>query len=202
MDAPAAEIEAKFAVPRLDPVRQTLLRLAAGVARPRLQETNLRFDFADGRLRQAGQVLRLRKNHDTRLTFKAPGPDNEHRVELEVEVDQAEMTQRILEALGFSVFFAYEKYRETFTLEGVEVMLDELPFGTFVEIEGPDLVRIRRTAERLGLPWDERLPLSYLTLFDRLRQRHAWPFRDATFANFAGIAALSTDALRAEAAGR
>ncbi|MBM2842743.1 MAG: putative adenylate cyclase, partial [Anaerolineales bacterium] len=73
MDAPAAEIEAKFAVPRLDPVRQRLLQLAAVVARPRLQETNLRFDFADGRLQQAGQVLRLRKNHDTRLTFKAPG---------------------------------------------------------------------------------------------------------------------------------
>jgi adenylate cyclase class 2 len=112
------------------------------------------------------------------------------------------MTQRILEALGLRVFFTYEKYRETFALEDVEVMLDELPFGTFVEIEGEDLVQISRTAESLGLPWEERLPLSYLTLFDRLRQRHGWPFRDATFANFGGIAALSVDALRTEAAGR
>ena len=202
MNASDIEIEAKFAVPGLDPMRQHLLQLAARLTRPRLQETNLRFDFPDGRLRQAGQVLRLRKNHDTRLTFKAPGPDGEHRVELEVDVDQADVTQRLLEALGFGVFFLYEKYRETFTLEGVEVMLDELPFGAFVEIEGPDLGRIRRIAERLGLAWQERLPLSYLALFDRLRQRHAWVFRDATFTNFSGIPTLPPDELRAAAVAR
>ena len=29
----------------------------------------------------------------------------------------------------------YEKYRETFTLEGAEIVLDELPVGNFMEIE-------------------------------------------------------------------
>jgi adenylate cyclase class 2 len=199
MDSSGTEIEAKFAVPGLDPIRQHLLQLAARLTRPRLQETNLRFDFPDGRLQRAGQVLRLRKNHDTRLTFKAPGPAPEQRVELEVEVDQAEATQKMLEALGFGVFFLYEKYRETFILEGVEVMLDELPFGAFVEIEGPDLERIRRVAERIGLPWEERLRLSYLSLFARLQQSHAWTFRDATFANFIGVPSLPPDAIRAAA---
>jgi adenylate cyclase class 2 len=199
MDSPATEIEAKFAVPRLDPIRQKLLQFAAALARPRLRETNLRFDLPDGRLQAAGQVLRLRKNHETRLTFKAPGPDNEHRLEVEVGVDQAERTQRLLEALGYGVFFVYEKYREVFTLEAVEIMLDELPFGVFVEVEGEDLGRIRSIAERLGLPWEERLPLSYLALFERLRRRFAWTFRDATFANFSGIPPLPVEALRAEA---
>lgn len=198
----ATEIEAKFAVTRLDPIRLKLLELAARQARPRLQETNLRFDFPDGRLQRAGQVLRLRKNHDTRLTFKAPGADSEHRLELEVGVDQAEVTQRLLEALGFGVFFVYEKYREIFSLEGAQVMLDELPFGVFVEIEGDDLPAVRRTAERVGLAWEARLPLSYLGLFDRLRQLRGWTFRDATFANLTGIAPFSPDDLRAVAGER
>lgn len=199
MDAPAIEIEAKFAVPRLDPIRHRLLQLSARQARPRLQETDLRFDLPDGRLQQAGQVLRLRKNHDTRLTFKAPGPDSEHRLEVEVGVDETDAMQRLLEALGYRVVFVYEKYRETFALPEAEVMLDELPFGVFVEIEGADLGRVRQAAENLDLPWEERLPLSYLGLFERLRQRHAWPFRDATFANFSDLASLTRDDLLAAA---
>ena len=199
MDSTATEIEAKFAVARLDSIRQQLLQRSARLARPRLQETNLRFDFPDGRLQQAGHVLRLRKNHDARLTFKAPGDVPELRTELEIGVDSPEMAQRLLEALGFGVFFVYEKYRETFRLDGSEVMLDELPFGTFVEIEGGDLPSIRRVAETLGLTWGERLPLSSLSLFDRLRQRHGWTFRDATFANFSGVPPLPVDELRAAA---
>jgi adenylate cyclase class 2 len=199
MKRPAIEIEAKFAVPGLDPIRQRLIALAARLARPRLRETNLRFDLPDARLQGAGQVLRLRKNHETRLTFKAPGPDVTQRRELEVGVDDAETAQLILEALGFGLFFVYEKYRETFLLDGAQVMLDELPFGPFVEIEGDDVPQLQRTCERLALAWDQRLPLSYTALFDRLRRRHAWPFRDATFANFAGVARLTLEDVRAAA---
>jgi adenylate cyclase class 2 len=199
MDAPTTEIEAKFAVPRLDPIRHRLLQLSARQARPRLQETNLRFDLPDGRLEKAGQVLRLRKNHDTRLTFKAPGPDSEHRLEVEVGVDKANAMQNLLEALGYRVVFVYEKYRETFALPEAEVMLDELPFGVFVEIEGADLGRVRQAAENLDLLWEERLPLGYLGLFERLRQRHAWPFRDATFANFSDLASLTREDVLAAA---
>jgi len=202
MDPSASEIEAKFAVSRLEPIRRKLLQLDARQLRPRLPETNLRFDLPDRRLQQTHRVLRLRQDHDSRLTFKAPGSDREHRHELEVAVDQADVMRQILEGLGFEIFFVYEKYRETFTVDGAEVMLDELPFGVFVEVEAGDLPGVRRTAERLGLAWEERLPLSYLALFDRLRQHRAWPFRDATFANFSGIPLLSPDDLRAEAVAR
>jgi adenylate cyclase class 2 len=190
------EIEAKFAVGSLDPIRLRLRDLAARQARPRLQETNLRFDFPDGRLQQAGQVLRIRKNHDACLTFKAPGPDPEHRQELEIAVDDAGKAERLLESLGFTLFFVYEKYRDS---SGDTVSFDELPFGEFVEVEGEDLPHVRRTAEHLELGWEERLPISYLGLFDRLRRRHAWTFRDATFANFDGIRPLRPEDLRAAA---
>jgi hypothetical protein len=57
----------------------------------------------------------------------------------------------------------------------------------FVEVEADDLDSVRSTAETLGLHWSERLALGYLRLFESLRQRHGWSFRDATFTNFAGL---------------
>ena len=197
MEPPPSEIEAKFVVRRLEPIRQALLQMAARQTRPRLQETNLRFDDPDGRLTQAGQVLRLRRNHEPRLTFKAPGPDFEQRVEIEFGVEDAAAARGLLEALGFDVIFVYEKYRETFALAHAEIMLDELPFGVFIEIEADQLDHVRQTADRLGLAWPERLRVSYLGLFERLRRRHGWSFRDATFANFAEIPPLAPEALRA-----
>lgn len=178
------EIEAKFAVAALPPLRQRLLGLSARQLLPRLRESNLRFDFPDRRLQQAGQVLRVRTNHHSRLTFKAPGADAEHRQELEVGVDDPAALRRLLEELGLQVVFVYEKYRETFGLDDCEVMLDELPFGSFVEVEGPSLEAVRGVAGHLGFGWNDRLALTYLSLFESLRRRHAWPFRDATFNNF------------------
>jgi adenylate cyclase class 2 len=196
MPAQDSEIEAKFAVARLDPVRQALQRLAARQIRPRLRESNVRFDQADGRLARAGQVLRLRHNHETRLTFKAPGAVFEQRQEIEVGVEDAAGAQRLLQALSFEPVFVYEKYRETFAVSGAEVMLDELPFGLFVEIEGSNLESVRRTSENLGFVWEDRLAHSYLGLFERLSRHHRWSFRDATFANFADVRPPTPDELR------
>ena len=202
MDATPIEIEAKFAVPRLDPIRRRLLDRSARLLLPRLLETNLRFDDSDGRLTRDGTVLRLRTSHDTHLTYKAPGPDPEHRIEVEVEIDDAAAGRQLLEGLGFQVVVVYEKYRETYALGGAQVLLDELPFGLFVEVEADDLTSARNTAEALGLHWPERLAPGYLRLFESLRRRHGWSFRDATFANFAGLPAPAFEDLVEAAAGR
>ncbi|MDT7602444.1 MAG: adenylate cyclase, class 2, partial [Acidobacteriota bacterium] len=44
----------------------------------------------------------------------------------------------------------YEKRRETWTLDGVEIVIDELPFGWFAEIEG-EREAILRAERKLGL---------------------------------------------------
>ena len=63
---------------------------------------------------------------------------------------------RVLEQLGYRVWFRYQKYREEFALEDVIVAIDETPVGTFVEIEGGDR-GIAEMAEALG-----RSPANYL----------------------------------------
>lgn len=186
MTGSKAEIEAKFYLRHLAEVRQSLLQLGARLQSPRLLEKNLRFDTPDRSLTRSGAVLRLRQDRTLHLTYKIPGPSPEVRQEIELEVDDFDAACAFLKALGYESIFCYEKYREVFTLEPVNVMLDELPFGCFVEIEGEALSKIAETARKLALVWERRLPDSYPTLFDRLRKTLDLPFRDATFANFSG----------------
>jgi hypothetical protein len=66
----------------------------------------------------------------------------------------------------------------------VLVTLDEMPYGNFAEIEGPDGNAIKMAAGLLGLDWEKRIFESYLALFDKLRNTKGFDFRDLTFENF------------------
>ena len=50
----------------------------------------------------------------------------------------------------------YEKYRTTYSLGDVLVTLDEMPYGHFSEIEGPNAARLQEIAESLWLDWSLR----------------------------------------------
>jgi adenylate cyclase, class 2 len=181
-----AEIEAKFYLHHLADMRQKLLELGARLLASRSLEKNFRFDTPDRSLSRTGSVLRLRQDRMVHLTYKAPGASADIRREIELEVDDLNAARAFLEALGFERVFYYEKYREVFTLEPVQVMLDELPFGCFLEIEGESLSEIMQAARQLALDWDRRIPHSYPALFERLRRSLDLPFNDATFAGFSG----------------
>jgi hypothetical protein len=66
-------------------------------------------------------------------------------------------------------------------------MLDELPYGNFVEIEGEDLESIGATADLLHLNWNVAIATGYLDLFERARRVRGLTFTDLTFANFGGL---------------
>jgi len=56
----------------------------------------------------------------------------------------------VFEALGYAVYMMYEKYRTTFRLDNLEVVLDELPYGNFVEIEGLTVKAFNRLPGKWG----------------------------------------------------
>lgn len=182
------EVEVKFPAPDLRALRERLLALGATVTAPRILERNVVFDNDRRGLRQHEQILRLRRDTRVRLTFKGL-PQEERlsdarvREELELEVSDFETMVLILKRLGFSAVQVYEKYRESFSLDGVGIVLDELPFGSFVELEGDDDA-IRDLALRLGLDWERRVLDSYIALMAILKEHHQLPFDDLTFANF------------------
>lgn len=184
------ELEVKFRIPVRERFRQALRRRGAQLKHPRVLETNLRFDNADGSFSSSFQVLRLRQDTVARLTYKSPqGLDGGvlSRREIEFGVDDFEAAQRFLEAIGYHVYAKYEKYRETFVLNDVEITIDEMPFGVFTEMEAETPEQLRETAESLSLPWDERINISYMEIFDRLRRENGWGFNDLTFENLQGL---------------
>jgi len=96
-------------------------------------------------------VLRLRRvNGRAVFTFKeqiAGTSAVKRRREDETGVADADALAAILDALGYRPAVVYEKRRTTWLVAGVEVVIDELPFGLFVEIEGDEELILE--AERL-----------------------------------------------------
>jgi adenylate cyclase class 2 len=87
-------------------------------------------------------VLRLRRvGPRAILTFKERLPGSspiKHQLEDETTVGDADAMDAILESLGFNPTLIYEKRRERWQLEETEIVIDELPFGLFMEIEGEE----------------------------------------------------------------
>jgi len=184
------EQEAKFWLSDPAKLEQNLKSLGARLVQPRTHELNLRFDTPDGRLSSAFQALRLRQDQKARLTYKDaadPASAVSSRTEIEVEVGDLQTAREILEALGYRVVVSYEKYRAAYQLGDVEVSLDEMPFGNFSEIEGPDEAGIHSAAEKLGLNWEARSKLSYLAIFSTLNEAFSLDANDLTFKSFERI---------------
>ena len=134
-------------------------------------EDNVLYDRDRDPLESSGKLLRLRRvGPRAVLTFKAPktGADGRYKVRLEEEtdVDDPDSMIRILEALGFSPSYRYQKYRTEFALDDLHVCLDETPLGCFVELEGPP-DSIDRTAARLGIEADAYITETYAELHER-----------------------------------
>lgn len=186
----AVETEVKFYLPDLQAVQTKLEALGAVLRKPRLFERNLRYDDAANSLTSAHIVLRLRQDDRVRLTYKGTrlgGDAKLHsREELETEVSDFAVMDAILKRLGYHVSWAYEKYRTTYALEAAEIVLDETPFGNFIEIEG-EAEAIERIIAALGLADAKRILSSYAELFLLVKEALGLAFQDMTFANFAGI---------------
>lgn len=184
------ELEVKFYLADLPVLERRLKEHGALLEHDRIHEINLRFDRPDGSLSARGEVLRLRQDSRVRLTYKGMGEVREGvvaRREIEFEVSDFAPARQFLEALGFQVSVMYEKYRTTYRLGEVEVVLDEMPYGNFCELEGPDPAAIEQVALRLRLSWPARTLLSYMALFEQVRSRLALTGRDLTFKTFEGV---------------
>ncbi len=184
------EVEVKFLLEGLDEFRQRLVLVGAEPVSPRVYERNVRFDTSDGALLQRQELLRLRQDTRSRLTFKGPAAEDtaseaKVREEIELEIGDFERLSTILQRLGFMPVQVYEKYRETYHWRNVEIVLDEMPFGDFIELEGKEN-DLKAVASALGLDWSKRVLANYLGLMELCRASFALPFTDLTFGNFEG----------------
>jgi hypothetical protein len=112
--------------------------------------------------------------------------------EIEFTVDDFGKAKLFIEALGYQKFFYYEKYRTVFDLDGCHIMLDELPYGNFVEIEGNAIDSIQAVANKLSLQWERAIPTGYHLLFEEMCKRH--PDLDSTDLSFSALKGLNITA--------
>ena len=185
------EIEVKIKVPHLQEIKQKILNSGFRLVAPRIFEHNILFDSKDQKLKKNKSLLRLRKvGSNLLVTFKRPPLQTRDssaykiREEIEIEVSDYENTKTIFTALGFEVFFIYEKYRETYDNGSVKLMMDHTPLGDFLEIEG-EAEEIDNIAAQLGFTKANYITDNYLTLF---RKEHK-----TGFMQFAGELPLADD---------
>lgn len=162
------ETEIKLKVASPEAAHEALARIGARQTRARHIEDNLLFDFEGGVLRGRGQLLRLRETPSGAvLTFKGPYRVEDgikSREEIEAGSAEGSALRAILNRLGFVPVFRYQKYREAFAWQGLEIVLDETPIGIFLEIEG-DPAGIHAAATALGFGPSDYLTDSYAALY-------------------------------------
>jgi adenylate cyclase, class 2 len=98
--------------------------------------------YAGAGLDLSKQVLRLRRvGSRAVLTYKerhaSESAIKRHR-EDETGVEDAQALDSILDALGYKPSLVYEKRRATWQWKETEIVIDDLPFGMYVEIEGEE----------------------------------------------------------------
>jgi adenylate cyclase, class 2 len=159
------EIKLRFDSPA--EARAAVIAAGATLVRSRRLQSDVLLDTDAGALRDRRCALRVRIEPERAfLTFKgAPQPSSmKLREELETFVGDGDLLIGILERLGFTVCFRYEKYREEFGLADVTIAIDETPVGTYVEIEG-SAAGIHQAAAALGRGPLEYVLSSYRALF-------------------------------------
>jgi adenylate cyclase class 2 len=176
------EVEKKYRLEpgRLEPLRRRLREVGAeGRGSAEFEENVI---YTGPGLDPARRVLRLRRKGGRAVfTFKErdlSGSPVKRQREEETEVSDAAALASILEALGYRPVLVYEKRRETWLVAGAEVVLDELPFGLFAEIEG-DEARILEVEKLLGLDTAEaeHSPYPELTLRHGVKKGDAFEAR-------------------------
>ncbi|HEX8129569.1 MAG TPA: class IV adenylate cyclase [Pyrinomonadaceae bacterium] len=158
------EIEKKYRV-SVEEATNLRVRLRACGAEACGEEFEENTLYAGAGLERGNRVLRLRRIEGGRaiFTFKESMTGSggiKRRREDETAIEDPEALAAILDALGYTPAAVYEKRRETWRMAGVEVVIDELPFGQFVEIEGTE-ESILEAERRLELAATRAEPKSY-----------------------------------------
>jgi adenylate cyclase class 2 len=151
------EIEKKYRLTKKqrEAIARRLGQMGASAGELEFEENTL---YRGGQLDLGGCALRLRRvNGRALLTFKQRLPNKspiKHQREEETAVADAGALAAILRSLGFRPALVYEKRRTRWHIGKAEVALDELPFGSFMEIEGTEkeIVRVEKMLEAEALP--------------------------------------------------
>ncbi|MGI9339110.1 MAG: class IV adenylate cyclase [Psychrobacter sp.] len=162
------EIEVKFLNIDIDEMRDKLK--AAGASREQPMRLMRRALIETPEMRDRDGFLRVRDEGDkTTLTFKQFTENSlTGAKEREIVVSDFSETIAILAECGLNHHTLQETRRETWRLDGVEIVIDEWPWiSPYIEIEGDSAESVRAMADRLGFNWSEAVFGSVDVIYNR-----------------------------------
>ena len=165
------ETEIKFKINRVEEIIQNLKKIGCKFEGKAFEKT-IRFDTPSDELEKEGKFLRLRSGFKNVLTYKSKIENKQfkEREEIEIEVLHPEKIKLILEKLGFTKIKIMEKYRQKWSGGNVEIVIDKLPFGFFLEIEGKRS-DITKTVSKLGLKMKNSSTKTYWDLWKEFSRK-------------------------------
>ena len=201
-----AEIELKFPVSDPAAFQTKLPQLGFHLETPRTFEHNVLYDTPARDLRARQQILRLRHygslctlTHKRKPDAQAPVDTTRYKVRIETEttVSDGPALAEILQQLGYTPAFTYEKYRSEWSHAAGQneettphLVLDETPIGTYAELEGPT-AWIDQTLADLNIDPATCLTDSYGKLFLDWKVRTGSSAENLTFAEVNASTLLS-----------
>ncbi|EKE13041.1 MAG: hypothetical protein ACD_13C00103G0011 [uncultured bacterium] len=113
------------------------------------------------RVRNEGNLIRL----SVKIHAKKEGDLGDQK-ETHVEVSDFDKTVKVLERLGLRLTYYQEKRRETWELDGAEVVIDTWPgLDPIVEIEAGSEMKVKKIAKKIGLDWDKKIITEAANIF-------------------------------------
>lgn len=155
-----SEIEVKFLDVAIEDIRERLTKAGAVLERPmRLMRRAL---IEEAHHRNENSFIRIRDEGDkVTLTFKRRTKSDatttiDSTKEIETTVGDFDKTVTIFAEAGWNYITLQESRRETWHLDGAEVVIDEWPWiKPSIEIEAGSEEVVRAVAEKLGFDWSD-----------------------------------------------
>jgi len=172
------EVETKFKIESEYTIRGKLKKIKAIPLSKELQRDI--YYRGPGFLRNC-TAIRLRKSNKKNIftiKIKKQKRDSQTykiRNELETGIENPEIFDKTLKALGLKPFFRKDKIRSVYRWKKALICFDRLPYiGSYVEIEASKK-DIQYLASLLGFRIKEATSDTYLTIFNRYKARHKRP---------------------------
>ncbi len=160
------EIEIKFKIEESDDIRKRLLKLGGIPQTPYNQTT---YGFFSNDSIEKGIFPRIRDEHGKIILTVKVRPKKKtsyfERKEYSMEILNSDDGVEVMKSMGYDQVRVFKKNREEWKFDNVEVVLDKLYFGTYIEIEGSK-EEIEKMVKKLNFEKKEKITKAYLGLED------------------------------------
>ncbi|MCX6719803.1 MAG: CYTH domain-containing protein [Candidatus Staskawiczbacteria bacterium] len=163
------EYEATFINIDKGEYREKLKKSGAELIRPEFLQKRIVFDLPKGQEIKGGWLRVRDEGYKITMSLKVvDGHKIENQKELCLNVDNFEKAVNFLVEIGCSKKAFQESKRELWTLDGVEITIDEWPFlEPYLEIEGKSEAEVKVVSEKLGLDYSKAMFCSADTLYSK-----------------------------------